>query len=57
MLIDVTSDDAGLYTCSVLKNYTDSESYQDYVYVHVRVRTRPGDKINNFMVFIRSLHV
>lgn len=44
MLFDVTSDDSGLYICSVLSNSTDSESYQEYVYAHVRVRTKPGDR-------------
>ncbi|CRK97316.1 CLUMA_CG010710, isoform A [Clunio marinus] len=43
MLIDVTSDDAGLYICSVLKNSSDSDdSYQEYAYTYVRVKTRPG---------------
>lgn len=43
MLLDVTSDDAGLYTCSVLQNTSDTESYHDYVRAYVRVRTKPGD--------------
>lgn len=49
MLIDITSDDAGLYICSVLQNTSDSDSepyqmqYREYVHAHVRVRTKPGE--------------
>lgn len=45
MIIDVTSGDAGLYICSLMKNSSDaSESYQEKIHAYVRVRTRPGDK-------------
>lgn len=45
MIIDVTSDDAGLYICSLMKNSSDSsESYQEHLHAYVRVRTRPGEE-------------
>lgn len=62
MLFDVTSDDAGLYICSVLSNSTEPETYQEYVYAHLRVRTKPGDKADTFDVltaclsFVQRMH-
>jgi ribosomal protein S16 len=44
-LINITSEDAGLYICSVLTNFTDTESsYQELVHAQVRVRTKPGEE-------------
>lgn len=67
MLIDVTSNDAGLYICSILKNSSDtSEAYHlkwiPEVHAHVKVKTRPGvlnddNKRNQFtisQVFIKK---
>jgi hypothetical protein len=47
MIIDVTSNDAGLYTCSLMKNTSDAtESYQDHLQAYLRVKTRPGERAN-----------
>lgn len=49
VLINITSDDAGLYICSVLPNSTDTESsYQEQVHAQVRVRTKPGEGKRRF---------
>lgn len=51
MIIDVTPDDAGLYICSVLRNTSNYESYQDYLHASVRVRTKPGESTNPCLFF------
>lgn len=58
MIIDVTSDDSGLYICSLMKNSSDStESYQEHIHAYVRVRTRPGDIINMLNNFYDTLEL
>jgi hypothetical protein len=45
VFIDVTSNEAGLYICSVLKNSSSDEqpSYQPHIQAQIKVKTRPGN--------------
>lgn len=63
MLIDVTSNDAGLYICSILKNSSDT-SYQlqwaPELYANLKVKSRPGEirkacHLARFKNFLRKL--
>lgn len=47
MLINITSNDAGLYICSILKNSSSDTmetemAYQQQLHVQVKVKTKPG---------------